>query len=157
MYTPRKPPPPTNFEIFKQDNWAIGAVVIPAILAFTSLYIYFTTPDYQRDSSFWQVFDLFFFLPIILAVPFLYWRVPRRAKRIRQIWEAGDFIIGEVQSVEQGGKNMPNILHYTYTYNGETYEKRRMVGRMWRPRASMEIGLIVVPDKPDEVIITDLY
>ena len=100
---------------------------------------------------------MIFYPPILIAVPFLYWRVPRRASRIRQIWEEGDFIIGEVKSVERGGRSMPNILHFTYTYKGETYEKSHMVGKMWQPRPSMELALIVVPGKSDEVIITDLY
>lgn len=158
MYTPRKPAPPTTFETFKQDNWAIAGAVIPGILIVSSLILLATTPADQRFEGFWQAINLMLYPPLLFAVTFLYWRVPRRVKRIQKIWEDGDFIIGTVLKVQQNPRpNTPNILYYSYTYNGETYEKTHMVGTFWKPRPSIELGLIVVPGKPDQVILTDLY
>jgi hypothetical protein len=157
LFPRRKPAPPTAFRIFLRDNLAVGVAVIAAILIGSSLYVLLSTPEHRRDESLWRVFNLFFYLPLVIATPFLLWRVPRRLRHIQAVWEKGDYVIGEVTGLLQGTRRMPNVMHYRYLHGGETYEKSEMVGKRWRPRTDRQLPLIVNPDQPEDVLIVELY
>jgi hypothetical protein len=152
MYTPRKPAyPPSIFRILLND-WALAPVVLLGLWFLIGLYALLTS--LESDSGAWQFFAFYFFIPMMIAVLCLLWRVHQRVRYIRGLWAKGEIVVGEVKSVSYCAHS-GRFVHYHFTCAGRTYNKALGLGPF--QESPLQIVLIVNPEKPNEVIVLDSY
>ena len=153
MYTlPRKPSCPPSVSRILLNDGALAPVVLLVIWFFMGLYALFAS--LHSDPNALQFFVLYILTPTSIAILFVVWRIPRRVRHIRDLWEKGEFIVGEVKSIEYIAK-MGQFIHYQFIYYGETYNNILWAGLLWE--SPMQIPIIVNPGNPNDVIAIDVY
>jgi hypothetical protein len=152
-----KPPQPSVLRIALLDSATSVAAFLVVLFVLTGACFLTSIPAGLRDQSFWLLFDVLFFLPLLLGIPFLLWRLPRRARHIRQVWDSGEIVTGKITQMMRGTRYVPTRVFYTYDYRGTTYKASQAVARRFQPPDSGEIRVIVNPQNPNEVLVPTAF